>query len=70
MATPETDTKAAVEQEEAVRSGMAEHGLQLDRFIVQRDGQRRDAQPQQEQQGRRQAPRRQAVTAERFEVVV
>ena len=57
-------------QEEAVRSGMAEHGLQLDRFIVQRDGQRRDAQPQQEQQGRRQAPRRQAVTAERFEVVV
>ena len=57
-------------QEDAVRSGMAEHGLQLDRFIVQRDGQRRDAQPQQEQQGRRQAPRRQAATAERFEVVV
>ena len=57
-------------QEDAVRNGMAEHGLQLDRFIVQRDGQRRDAQPQPEQQGRRQSPRRQAAPAERFEIVV
>jgi flagellar hook-length control protein FliK len=57
-------------QEDAVRNGMAEHGLQLDRFIVQRDGQRRDAQPQQEQQGRRQPSRRHAAPTERFEIVV
>jgi flagellar hook-length control protein FliK len=59
-------------QEDAVRSGMAEHGLQLDRFIVQRDGQRRDAQPQQQEepQGRRQSARRQGAPTERFEVVV
>ncbi len=56
-------------QEQAVRNGMAEHGLQLDRFIVQRDGQRRDAEPQQ-QESRRQAPRRQAAPTERFEIVV
>jgi flagellar hook-length control protein FliK len=57
-------------QEQAVRSGMAEHGLHLERFVVQRDGQRRDAEPQQQrQESRRQSPRRQQTT-ERFEIVV
>ncbi len=44
-------------QEDAVRSGMSEHGLQLDRFTVSRDGQRREAEEQQPQQ---QQPRRRA----------
>jgi flagellar hook-length control protein FliK len=57
-------------QEQAVRSGMAEHGLHLERFVVQRDGQRRDAEPQQQPESRRQSPRRQAATTERFEIVV
>jgi flagellar hook-length control protein FliK len=56
-------------QEQAVRSGMAEHGLQLERFVVQRDGQRKDAQPQ-EQESRRRPPKRATPAAERFEVVV
>jgi flagellar hook-length control protein FliK len=56
-------------QEQAVRNGMAEHGLQLERFIVQRDGQRREAYPQ-EQEPRRRQPRQQPQTTERFEIVV
>jgi flagellar hook-length control protein FliK len=58
-------------QEQAVRNGMAEHGLQLDRFIVQRDGQRREAEPQQQHEAPRQRARRSAaMTTERFEIVV
>jgi flagellar hook-length control protein FliK len=60
-------------QEDAVRSGMAEHGLQLDRYAVSRDGQRREAEDQQAQQEqpRRRAPRRATAGSEpRFEVVV
>ena len=63
-----------MDQEQAVRSGLSEHGLQLDRFAVSRDGQRREAPEQQsaqEQQQRRRAPR-QAPTGneQRFEIVV
>ncbi len=60
-------------QEDAVRSGLSEHGLQLDRFAVSRDGQRREAEQQQPQDERRQrrAPRQTATGNEpRFEVVV
>jgi flagellar hook-length control protein FliK len=58
-------------QEQAVRSGMAEHGLQLDRFVVQRDGQRRDPQQQEPQpQSRRRQPKSGPAAAERFEIVV
>jgi flagellar hook-length control protein FliK len=59
-------------QEEAVRSGLSEHGLQLDRFAVSRDGQRREAEQQQPQeQPRRRAPRQaDAGSQPRFEVVV
>jgi flagellar hook-length control protein FliK len=57
-------------QEQAVRSGMAEHGLHLERFVVQRDGQRRDAEPQQQQESPRHRNRRPAATTERFEIVV
>jgi flagellar hook-length control protein FliK len=56
-------------QEQAVRNGMAEHGLQLDRYVVQRDGQRREPQ-QQEQETPRHRPRRTAAPTERFEIVV
>ena len=56
-------------QEQAVRSGLAEHGLQLDRFVVQRDGQqaRRDSQ---QQEARRRQPRRPPQNGQRFEIVV
>jgi flagellar hook-length control protein FliK len=54
-------------QEQAVRAGMAEHGLHLDRFVVQRDGQRRDPQ---EQEPRRRAPKPPPQTGERFEIMV
>jgi flagellar hook-length control protein FliK len=60
-------------QEDAVRSGLSEHGLQLDRFAVSRDGQRREAeeQPQGQPQQRRRAPRQAATGNEpRFEIVV
>jgi flagellar hook-length control protein FliK len=59
-------------QEEAVRSGLSEHGLDLGRYQVDRDGQRRDAEdPQQQQQPRRRStPRRSADADQRFEVVV
>jgi flagellar hook-length control protein FliK len=57
-------------QEQAVRNGMAEHGLQLERFVVQRDGQRRDPQQHEQPESRRQSTRRQAATTERFEIVV
>ncbi len=58
-------------QEDAVRSGMAEHGLHLERFQVTRDGQRRDAQQQEQEPQRRRQPRRSTVGAkERFEIVV
>ena len=56
-------------QEESVRSGLAEHGLQLERFVVDRDG-RQQHHEQAEEQPQRRAPRRQAVPSERFEVVV
>jgi flagellar hook-length control protein FliK len=57
-------------QEEAVRSGLSEHGLDLGRYQVDRDGQRREAEdPQQHQQPRRRAPRREAQS-QRFEIVV
>ena len=60
-------------QEEAVRSGLSEHGLQLDRFAVSRDGQRREAedhQPQPQQQRRRGQQQATTGTEPRFEVVV
>jgi flagellar hook-length control protein FliK len=61
-------------QEEAVRSGLSEQGLQLDRFAVSRDGQRREAgeqQQEQQQQQRRRQPRQAATGNEpRFEIVV
>ena len=58
-------------QEQAVRTGMAEHGLQLERFTVQRDGQRRDPQEQEPQpQSRRRQPKPNAHSAERFEILV
>jgi flagellar hook-length control protein FliK len=57
--------------EQAVRHGMAEHGLQLERFIVQRDGQRRgDGQQADQESQQRRRPRRQTAPAERFEIVV
>lgn len=56
-------------QEQSVRSGMAEHGLELDRFIVQRDGQRREGESQQQESPRRQR-RQPQVTTQRFEIVV
>jgi flagellar hook-length control protein FliK len=56
-------------QEQALRSGMADHGLQLERYIVQRDGQRREAESQHQQPSRRQ-PRQRQATTERFEIVV
>jgi len=60
------------DQEGAVRSGLSEHGLQLDRFAVSRDGQRREAEEQQQQpQQRRRGPRQAATGNEaRFEIVV
>jgi flagellar hook-length control protein FliK len=58
-------------QEQAVRSGMAEHGLHLERFVVQRDGQRRDPQePERQPPPRKRQPPRDAQGAERFEVHV
>lgn len=57
-------------QEQAVRSGMAEHGLNLDKFIVQRDGQRREAEPEQQQESPRRQPRQRQASAQRFEIVV
>jgi flagellar hook-length control protein FliK len=57
-------------QEQAVRSGMAEHGLNLDRFIVQRDGQRREAEPEQQQESPRRQPRQRQASSQRFEIVV
>ncbi len=60
-------------QEDAVRSGLSEHGLQLERFAVSRDGQRREAeeqQPQQQQQRRRAQRQATAGSEARFEVVV
>jgi flagellar hook-length control protein FliK len=62
-----------MDQEQAVRSGLSEHGLQLDRFAVSRDGQRREAgeQAHEQQRQRRRAPRQAAPGAEqRFEIVV
>ena len=62
-----------MDQEQAVRSGLSEHGLQLDRFAVSRDGQRREAgeQAQQQPNQRRRAPRQAAPGNEaRFEIVV
>jgi flagellar hook-length control protein FliK len=61
-----------MDQEQAVRSGLSEHGLHLDRFAVSRDGQRREAGEQQRQpQQRRRAPRQAANSNEaRFEIVV
>jgi flagellar hook-length control protein FliK len=57
-------------QEEAVRSGMAEHGLTLDRFHVQRDGQRSRRDAQQRDQPSYPRPRRAPESGtERFEVV-
>ena len=56
-------------QEDAVRSGMSEHGLQLDRFTVSKDGQRREAEEQQPQQQRRR-PRENGQATQRFEIVV
>lgn len=55
-------------QEDVVRSGLAEQGLQLDRFVVDRDGRQHGQQP--EQQRQRRPPRRQAVPTDRFEIVV
>ena len=57
-------------QEQAVRSGMAEHGLHLERFVVQRDGQRREPQHQDPQESPRHRARRPAASTERFEIVV
>jgi flagellar hook-length control protein FliK len=57
-------------QEQAVRNGMAEHGLQLDRFVVQRDGQRREAEQQHQESPRRRERRPAAPSTERFEIVV
>jgi flagellar hook-length control protein FliK len=59
-------------QENAVRSGMAEHGLHLESFQVTRDGQRRDAQGQEPEPERRRQPQRRTANgaAERFEIVV
>lgn len=57
-------------QEQAMRNGMAEHGLQLERFVVQRDGQRREAPEHEQQQGRRSPRGRQPEAGERFEIVV
>jgi flagellar hook-length control protein FliK len=62
-----------MDQEQAVRSGLSEHGLQLDRFAVSRDGQRREADghAHEQQQQRRRAPRQAPNGAEqRFEIVV
>ena len=57
-------------QEESVRSGMAEHGLQLQKFEIERDGQRGQQQEPQEQPRRRPQRRAQGEAAERFEIVV
>ena len=59
-------------QEGSVRSGLAEQGLNLDRFVVDRDGRQQQSQQQdQDQPQRRQQPRRQAAQdPERFEIVV
>jgi flagellar hook-length control protein FliK len=54
-------------QEQALRSGMAEHGLQLDRFLVQRDPREQGGQPQDRETGRRRKPQQEMP---RFEVVV
>jgi flagellar hook-length control protein FliK len=62
-----------MDQEQAVRSGLSEHGLQLDRFAVSRDGQRREAgeHAHEQQQQRRRAPRQaQSGNETRFEIVV
>jgi flagellar hook-length control protein FliK len=62
-----------MDQEQAVRSGLSEHGLQLDRFAVSRDGQRREAGEhahEQQQQQRRRAPRQAQGSEQRFEIVV
>jgi flagellar hook-length control protein FliK len=58
-------------QEEAIRSGLSEQGLQLDRFTVSRDGQRREAEEQHAQQPPRRRAQRQAQMGNepRFEVV-
>ncbi len=57
-------------QEQTMREGMAEHGLELDRFVVQRDGRRREAPEQEQPQGRRAQRGRQPAAGERFEIVV
>jgi flagellar hook-length control protein FliK len=60
-----------ISQEEAVRSGMAEHGLQLERFQVDRDGERRrDEHEQAQEQSRRRPARRNVQNEERFEILV
>ena len=58
-------------QEATIRSGLAEHGLQLDRLIVQRDGRqdRRQA-AQQQAEPRRRRPRPDAHPNQTFEVSV
>jgi flagellar hook-length control protein FliK len=60
--------------EQTIRSGLAEHGLELERFVVdpngQQNAQQRDAQ-QDAQEQRRAWRRRQAITAaQRFEITV
>jgi flagellar hook-length control protein FliK len=62
-------------QEEAVRSGLAEQGLQLDKYVVDRDGQQ-SAHDQQDEEEQRQRSRRGQLrrstneSTERFEIVV
>jgi flagellar hook-length control protein FliK len=60
--------------EQTIRSGLAEHGLELERFVVDPNGQQhaqRDAQQDAAEQQRRVWRRRQSVAAaQRFEITV
>ena len=60
-------------QEQSIRGGLAEHGLELSRFVVDPDDRQqtqRDAQQEAEEQRKTMIRRRQAAAlAQRFEIV-
>jgi flagellar hook-length control protein FliK len=58
-------------QEQAIRNGLAAHGLELDRLVVNPDGEQQQARDDSEANAsRRRAYRRRQQSAERFEITV
>ena len=58
-------------QEQAIRNGLAAHGLELDRLVVNPDGEQQQARDDSEaNESRRRAHRRRQQSTERFEITV